>query len=172
MKSHLTLCVAAAAVLCLASCAGYRAGNHPPTQLAGIRTIAVPMFGNATQHPRAESIATSAVTDAIVLDGTYRLAGSGEADAVLEGELLDIDYSTIRSTRFDTLRPEELANTVVLSWKLRDARDPTRILASGESRGSSQLFVANNLQTARNNALPEALERAGESLVSQLANGY
>jgi Lipopolysaccharide-assembly len=171
MKTHLT-CGVVAAALCLASCAGYRAGSNQPAQLSGIRTIAVPMFGNATQHPRAEALATSAVTDAIILDGTYLLAGSGQADAVLEGELRDIDYSTIRSTRFDTMRPEELANTVVLSWTLRDARDPTRILASGESRGSSQLFVANNLQTARNNALPEALERAGESLVSQLANGY
>ena len=28
------------------------------------------------------------------------------------------------------------------------------------------------LQTARNNALPEALERAGEALVSRIANGY
>lgn len=165
-------CLAAAAALALASCAGYRAGNNKPANLAGIRTIAVPMFGNATQHPRAEALATSAVTDAIVLDGTYRIARPDQADAVLEGELRDIAYSTIRSTRFDTLRPEELANNVVLSWKLRDARDPTRILASGESRGTSQLFVANNLQTARNNALPEALERAGESLASQLANGY
>jgi hypothetical protein len=59
-----------------------------------------------------------------------------------------------------------------LSVALRDARDPTKILASGKSSGSSQLFVSENLQTARNNALPEALERAGEALVSTLANGY
>lgn len=172
MKHSVTASLAAAAALVLASCAGYRAGNKKPADLAGIATIAVPMFDNATQHPRAEALATSAVTDAIALDGSYRIVDRGRADAVLEGQLREVAYSTVRSTRFDTLRPEELANTVVLSWTLRDARDPTRILASGESRGTSQLSVASNLQTARNNALPEALERAGEALASQLANGY
>ena len=70
------------------------------------------------------------------------------------------------------LLPEELGNTVHIDWTLREAKDPTKILASGKSSGKSQLFVSSNLQTARNNALPEALERAGENLVSRLANGY
>jgi hypothetical protein len=83
-----------------------------------------------------------------------------------------IDYSMIRATRLDTLRPEELANTATIEWTLRDARNPMRVLASGTSSGSSQLFVTSNLQTARNNALPEALARAAEALTSSLANGF
>jgi len=140
--------------------------------MARVKCIAVPMFANATLHPRAEAIATSAVANAFVQDGTYRITGMNQADAVLEGTLSGIKYSTIRGTRLDTLHPEELANTVTLTWTLRDARDRTKVLASGTSSGSSELFVATNLQTARNNALPEALERAGEALVSRLANGY
>ncbi len=154
------------------SCAGYRLGGSKPKSLAKVNSIAVPMFANSTLHPRAEALATSAVTNAIVLDGTYRLANRDAADSVLEGELHRIDYSTIRGTRLDTLLPQELANTVTIRWVLRDARDPTKVLASGTSSGSSQLFVDSNLQTARNNALPEALERAGEALVSRIANGY
>jgi hypothetical protein len=61
---------------------------------------------------------------------------------------------------------------VNLKWVLRDARDPTKVLATGSSSGTSQLYVSENLQTARNNALPEALERAGEALVSRIADGY
>ncbi len=156
----------------LASCAGYQLGASKPASLARVRTIAVPMFANATLHPRAEALATSAVADAFIQDGTYRLAKPNQADAVLEGNLKSIKYSTIRGTRFDTLLPEELANTVTIDWTLRDARDPNKVLASGKSSGTSQLFVSSNLQTARNNALPEALERAGEALVSRLANGY
>jgi hypothetical protein len=68
--------------------------------------------------------------------------------------------------------PEELNSSVSLTWTLRDSRNPTRILASGQSIGRSKFFVDSNLQTARNNALPDALERAGEALVSTLANGY
>ena len=161
-----------APVLLLASCAGYQLGATKPASLEQVKTVAVPMFSNATLHPRAEAIATSAVANAFVQDGTYRIAGRDRADAVLEGKLSEIDYKAIRGTRLDTLLPEELANTVTLEWKLLDARDPTKVLASGKSSGTSQLFVSSNLQTARNNALPEALERAGEALVSRLANGY
>jgi Lipopolysaccharide-assembly len=161
-----------APALFLVSCAGYQLGGTKPAAMARVKTVAVPMFSNATLHPRAEAIATSAVANAFVQDGTYRIATRDQADAVLEGNLRSIKYSTIRGTRLDTLLPEELANTVTIDWTLRDARDPTKILASGKSSGTSQLFVSTNLQTARNNALPEALERAGEALVSRLANGY
>ena len=158
--------------LLLVSCAGYRLGNTKPASLSRVRTVAVSMFRNATLHPRAEALATSAVANAFIQDGTYRLGAADHADAVLDGELTSITYSTIRGTRYDTLLPEELGNSVALNWTLRDAHDPTKVLASGSSKGRSQLFVGSNLQSARNNALPEALERAGEALVSRLANGY
>ena len=161
-----------APALLLVSCAGYQLGGTKPASLKQVKTIAVPMFSNATLFPRAEALATSAVANAIVQDGTYRIGKVDNADAILEGNLRNIKYSTIRGTRLDTLLPEELRNTVTIEWELRDARNPTKVLASGSSSGSSQLFAGSNLQTARNNALPEAFERAGEALVSRLANGF
>ncbi len=158
--------------LLLVSCAGYHLGSSKPTALVRVKTIAVPMFRNGTLHPRAEALATSAVADAFVKDGTYRLANLDHADAVLIGSLSKISYSAIRGARFDTLLPEELTNSTTLTWQLLDAKDRTKVLAQGSAAGNSQLFVSTNLQTARNNALPEALERAGETLVSQLANGF
>lgn len=162
----------AALCFCLVSCAGYHIGPRKPPSLKEVDTISVSVFENDTLHPRVGAMATSAVASAITLDGTYKIVSAGEADAVLEGTVRRIQYNRIRSRRFDTLRPEELENTVILAWVLRDAKDPTKVLASGTSRGSSQLFVASNLQTARQAALPEATERAGEALVSTLANGY
>ncbi len=157
---------------CLVSCAGYQLGGVKPASLAQIHNISVPMFSNASLHPRAEALATSAVANAIVQDGTYKISTADRADAILEGKLASIKYTAIRGTRRDTLLPEELTSTATIDWTLRDARNPTKVLASGTSVGTSQLFVSSNLQTARNNALPEALERAGEALVSQIANGY
>jgi hypothetical protein len=160
------------ALLALTSCVGYHLGGTKPTTLADVRRIAVPMFSNTTMHPRAEAIATSAVADAISADGTYRISEADQADAILEGTVRRIDYNMIRATRLDTLRPEELANSATIEWTLRDSRNPTRVLALGTSSGTSQLFVTSNLQTARNNALPEALSRAAEALTSSLANGF
>ena len=64
----------------MVSCAGYHLGGTKPPSLAGVRTVSVPMFANGTQEPRAEALATTAVTDAIVRDGTYRLADRGSAN--------------------------------------------------------------------------------------------
>lgn len=155
-----------------ASCAGYGLGGAKPPSLANVKSIAIPMFGNATLEPRAEALATSAVADALVQDGTYRLADRGTADAVLEGKLQGIKYSTLRSSRLDSLLAEELTNEVRIDWVLRDAKDPTKVLASGSSKGHSSFFVDSNLQTARRNALPDAFGRAGTNLVSRLASGF
>lgn len=158
--------------LALASCAGYQLGGSKPPSLAHVKSIAVPMFSNGTLEPRAEALATSAVTAAIVQDGTYKLAGKDGADAVLEGNIRGIKYSTLRSSRLDTLLAEELTNEVTIDWILRDARDPTKVIASGSSVGNSTFFADSNLQTARRNAMPDAFERAGTNLVSRISSGY
>lgn len=168
MKLSLLLCP----LLLLASCAGYHLGNAKPAALARVSSIAVPMFANDTQHPKAEAIATSAVSNAFSHDGTFRITNSAHADAILEGRIKSITYAALRGRRLDTTHPEELVSTITLEWSLKDASNPTRLLATGSSVGSSQLFVGADLQTARNNALPDALERAAEALVSRLANGF
>jgi len=154
------------------SCAGYQLGGAKPSSLAPIEKISVSMLTNGTLHPRAEAIATSAITDALVQDGTYRLSELSNADAVLEGEINGIEYSPLRSSRLDSFVAEELTNTVFITWRLLDARDPTKVLASGGSSGRSTFFADSNLQTARQNALPDAFERAAQALVSRLASGY
>jgi|AntRauTorckE6833_2_1112554.scaffolds.fasta_scaffold03484_6 hypothetical protein len=156
----------------LASCAGYQLGGAKPSALASVEKISVSMFENGTLHPRAEAIATSAVTDAFVQDGTYELTDLDTADAVLEGEISEIVYDPLRSSRFDSLVAEELTNRVYITWRLLDARDPTKVIMSGQNLGRSTFFVDPNLQTARHNALPDAFERAAQGLVSRLASGY
>lgn len=161
-----------APVVLLASCAGYQLGETKPALMKGVKTIDVRMFANSSFMPRANAVATSAVAEAIVQDGTYRIASLDKADAILEGDLSSIKYQPIRGRRFDTLRPEELVNTVTISWKLLNAKDPTKVIMAGSSQGSSKFFATSNLQTDRNNALTDAAERAGVALVSTLANGY
>jgi len=156
----------------LSSCAGYQLGGAKPPSLASVQRISVSMLENGTLHPRAEAIATSAVTAAVVQNGTYRLSDLDHADAVIEGEVTSIDYSALRGSRLDALAAEELTNTVKISWRLKDARDPTKLLASGSSMGQSTFFVDSNLQTARQNALPDAFERAAQNLILRISSGY
>jgi membrane peptidoglycan carboxypeptidase len=154
------------------SCVGYRFGGTKPPSLTEVKTISIPMFANDTMEPRAEALATSAVANAFTQDGTYRIVGSDKADAMLEGRIGTINYTTLRSSRIDALLAEELNNQVTIHWVLKDAKDPTKVLASGSSLGQSRFFADSNFQTARRNALPDALARAGQNLVSRLSSGY
>ncbi len=165
-------CLLPLVALATASCTGYQLGGAKPAVLRDVKNITIPMFHNDTLHPRAEALATSAAADAMVQDGTYRITSLDKADAVLEGTVRTIDYMALRTARLDTLRPEELQNTVTLTWTLKDAKNPAKTLASGISTGTSRFFVDSNLQTSRTNALPDALQRASESMVSKLANGF
>lgn len=159
-------------VILLASCGGYHLGDSKPAATKAVKTIDVRMFSNSSFLPRANAVATSAVAAAIVQDGTFRIASLDHADAILEGSVASIKYTPIRGRRFDTLRPEQLVNTITLQWKLHDAKDPTRIIMEGISTGRSDFFTSSNLQTDRNNAVADAAQRAGVALVSTLANGY
>ena len=60
----------------------------------------------------------------------------------------------------------------VLLWTLKETTLPGKTLAAGAAVGTSSFFVDRDLQTARNNALPDAMERASQAIVSQLANGF
>ncbi len=162
-----------APVLCLVSCAGYQLGGDQ-TRIAGAGEIHRRAdVCQVTLHPRGPRRSPpppwpmpSCRTAPIASPGWTRRTPCSKASSP------SIKYTAIRSTRSNTLRPEELANTVSIHWTLRDAKNPTKILASGKSSGTSQFYVAPNLETARNNALPDALERAAEALVSRLASGY
>lgn len=158
--------------LCLTACTGYQVGGNKPTHLAAIQTIHLATVRNDTQFPRAAAHATNAIAEAIVQDGTYRLGAPDQADASLQATLSTISYGQVRSTRNDSLRPEELEMTVHFEWSLVAADDPLHILEKGRSSGTTRFFVDPNLQTARQTAIPDALKRAAESLVGRLADSF
>ncbi|MDB4544790.1 LPS assembly lipoprotein LptE [Akkermansiaceae bacterium] len=163
------------ALCCLAlltACAGYRLGGEKPPHLAAVQTIYVPLAKSRTLFPRSEALTTNLVVDAITHDGTYRIGTASDSDATLLLTLAEISYRQTRSDRRDTLRSEELSLEVKVNWQLVDPRRPGKPLEEGSNNGRTRLFVDDNLQTARANALPDALQRAAQAIVSRIADGF
>jgi hypothetical protein len=156
----------------LNSCAGYKLTGQRPQALAHVQSIRVPLFENKTLIPRGEVLATNSIVDAITRDGTYRIADDSKADASLHGSVESVAYNQVRSTRLDTLRSEQLENTIIIRWELRDAKNPLKVLARGKAEGSSRFAIDGNLQTARTNALPDAMQRAATQVVGRLTDDY
>ncbi len=163
-----SLALAASCIL-LSHCAGYTLGGNRPEQLVGVQSIAVPLAQNDTLTPRADVLTTNSVVDALTRDGSYKIRKTESADTILKITLKSIRFGQLRSARTDTLQPEELDMKVLLKWKLMSG---ATVLTEGTTIGRSRFFVANNLQRARDNALPDALRRAAESLTARLADGY
>ncbi|MEN8774689.1 MAG: LPS assembly lipoprotein LptE [Akkermansiaceae bacterium] len=155
----------------LTSCSGYRFGGHKPEHLSGLQSISVPLAKSRVIFPRVEAHTTNSMVDALVSDGTYRLAASGGADATLIITLEELEYDQVRSSTIDVLRSEELQVEVTVSYQLIDNKRPGVVLDEGRADGNSRLFVDDNLQTARVNALTDALQRASQSIIARLADG-
>ena len=155
----------------LASCAGYQFGGNKPEHLRGTESISIPLAKSRVIFPRVEANNTNTMVDAQVREGTNRLSKYRMADATLLITLEAIDYQQVRSSTVDVLRSEELQLRVTVSYKLADNKRPGIVLEAGRERGDSRLFVDDNLQTARMNALPDALQRATQSIIARLADG-
>lgn len=158
--------------LLLCSCAGYHLQGQRPKALRHVDSIRVEMFENKTLIPRGEALATNSLVDALCADGSYRVADTDHADAVLQGRIESITYNQVTSTRLDTLRSEELQNNITIIWELRDAQNPLKILAQGKAIGTSRFAIDSNLQTARTNALPDAMQRAATQVVGRLTDDF
>lgn len=157
----------------LSCCTGYQLQSGRPAAMAHVTKIHVPLFENKTLIPRGEVLATNSVIDAIVADGTYRLASAADADAILIGSVQSVSYSQVRATRLDTMRSEEMENTINIKWELRGNHTQNmKVLSSGKARGSSRFAIDANQQTARQNALPDAFQRAATQVVGRLTDDF
>ena len=164
--------VAALALFSLGGCAGYRIGPVQPYYLRSVHTIAVPTFANKTLLPRIAVLVTDSVIKQFQQDGTYRIVGDDEADAILKGDIVRIYRAPARSVRGNVLATTEF----VLSLRVRYSlivRSTGKVLANpAEVVGWTSFFVGPDITSDERQALPLAAEEAAIHLVSQLSEGW
>lgn len=88
-----------------------------------INTVAVPIFRNSTPEPAIESLITRAVVEAFSTNGRLKVVGSGQADAILDGEIIAYSVSSIAFDQNANVRLYRLQVTVNL--RMRDVRRNT-----------------------------------------------
>ncbi|MEX2577931.1 MAG: LptE family protein [Verrucomicrobiales bacterium] len=179
--------------LALCGCAGYQLGSVKPAAYEGINKLHVPPFKNSTLEPRLSSLVTNAVLKEMQADGTYQVSTRSNADAVLVGEIRNVEKRQLRAVRTDTLRSQELRLYIVVDFHLEDPHTGARIETTavrslpgkdgvveeetlrtrqGRVRGETIQFVDESFQVGERNALAVAAEDLAGRLVSLLANGW
>ena len=162
----------AAIALLLGGCAGYHLGPVQPKLMKGIKTIAVPSFRNETLIPRMEVLAADSVIKQIQQDGTYKIASSANADAVIEGVVLEVRRHGARSVISDVLTQREYLLTVVLRYTVTK-RSTGEEIDIGRAIGSTSFFVSgSDVNQDERQAIPLALADAAVHLVSHISEGW
>lgn len=109
------LLLAAACLLPLAGCAGYRSGNaslYPPD----IHTVYVPMFESDSFRRNLGEQLTEAVVKQIELDTPYKVVSTPDADSVLTGRILGDTKRVVVEDINDQPRDTEVNIVVQVSW--------------------------------------------------------
>ena len=138
----------------------------------GVHSIAVPTFRNETLIPRMEVLAADCVIKQLQQDGTFKVASSDSADAVVEGTVVSVRRYGARSVRSDVLKQREYTVILAIRYGVRK-KGSDDLIDSGLIAGTTSFFVSgNDVNQDERQALPLALSDAATRLVSHLTEGW
>jgi hypothetical protein len=163
---------AALLLLSLGGCAGYHVGPIQPYYLRSVHSIAVPTFDNKTLVPRIAVLVTDSVIKQFQQDGTYRIAGDDQADAILKGEITRISRAPVRSVRGNVLATTEFNLSLRVRYSLVVRGSGTVLSSPTEVIGTTSFFVGPDITSDERQAFPLAAEALATRLVSQLSEGW
>ena len=156
----------------LGGCAGYHIGPVQPYYLRAVHTIAVPTFANKTLVPRISELVTDSVIKQFQQDGTYRIVGDDQADAILKAEIRRINRAPARSVRGNVLATAEFNLSMSVRYTLVERGSGKGIAGPTEVWGTTSFFVGPDITSDERQALPLAAEDLAIRLVSQLSEGW
>jgi Lipopolysaccharide-assembly len=154
----------------LAGGCGYTVGGTLPSN---IQTIAVPIFKNLTREPAVESLITRAVVEAISTNGRLRLARSGEADAILEGDITGYGIASIAFDQNANVRLYRL--TVTVNLRLRDLKQNKLLFQQNQVQEQSDFRVQGQVSqtiSSEETALRTAATDIGRSIVALVVTRF
>lgn len=152
------------ALAVLLSGCGYTVNGTLPSH---INTVAVPIFQNRTAEPAIEGFITRAVVQAFSTNGRLKVVGTGQADAVLHGEIIGYSVTSIAFDQDSNVRQYRLVVTVNL--RMRDVRRNTMLFRQDAVREQADFRVQGTVSqtiSREETALQAAAVDIGRSIVS------
>ncbi len=154
----------------LAGC-GYHVGGVKPAALSRMDSFCVEMFSNTSTQPQVSMQLTSALTDALQSDGTYRLVRRGAADFVVSGQVVSITPVSLTTDWRDTYRSSEIGLLLKVRYVVRDGKSGEELTSGGVTTESSYFNQDGvNVQNARINALSYAARQAADEIAARLTS--
>src|SRR5437016_14085474 len=147
----------------LAGCGYSLRGNLP----GHIRSVAVPVVMNRTSEPAVENILTQAVVQAFSTNGRLRVVKPDQADAILEGEV--VDYQILALAFDPRANIQQYRLVVTMNLRMRDVRSNTLLFEQPrfQEKSDFRVFGAVSQTISREEtALQAAAVDIGRAIVS------
>lgn len=157
----------ALAAFTLGSC-GYHLGGYKPDIMDNMNTFCVDMFENETVQPSVSVYMTSAMTNALQADGTYRLAPRDEADFIVKGSVTHIDRESLTTSTKDSYISTQIGVRVHVKYELVDRKTGARITSGSVNEMASYFNQVGSTITSMESALFYATNKVADDIVLNL----
>jgi len=143
----------------LAACGHYGTSGRTA---GDIKKIAIPYLENETTEPEIEIEITQRIIDGLVKDNTLKVTGEEDADAVLEGSV--IQYSNVPFTFSNELQADQYRLLVGLRVSLLDKKQNIYIWQDKSIQKHANYY----LETSTEQTYEKALEDIYRDIVEEI----
>lgn len=171
MKTQPTLAfLALAAILGLSACTDVALRPGLPDYIS---KLAVPTFQNRTSQPNVNNELTQEVTQNFLIDGRIDLVSSDQANAILEGTVVQYLLEPLLLDVHNT--PQQYKMRVILRLSLKDTKAGKPIWTEDAFEDSTTYYVANTLGITpedENTARRRLIQQIARKIVSRVIEGF
>ena len=160
---------AAALVLGLCGCAGYRLGPVHPELTSG-KTIQVNFFENRTLEPRLVEAVNRALRKSLQQDGSYKLNTRGDGDVIVNGAVLRYERQGVSFQPNDILTVRDYQVTLTVKLTATE-RASGKVVFDREVTGRTTVRVGSDLASADRQALPLLADDFARKATTLLVEG-
>lgn len=146
-------------------CVGYRVGSMLP---ADIRTVYVPTFENTSSEPLLEVYTTRSVITRIQQDGSLKIAGPEEADALLTVTIVDFDLQALAFDQQRRAAADEYRMYITANVHMVRRATGETIAESPGITGQATFLVSGDMTSSKQTAYPKAAEDLANLIVQRL----
>lgn len=123
-----------------------------------------------TYKPRMEQDITKAIIDKFIFDGNLKIAQPGDADVILNGELVDFRREALRYDEDNNI--EQYRAVIVVKIALKDVKNNKELWHFDNFAGSYDYYTVGSQAKSEDTAVTEAINDLARRVVEQTIEAW
>ena len=156
-------------ILGLSGCCGYKLGTSLPPNITSIN---VKSFYNRSGEPDVETAVTSATVREFQKNGSLRMAGADEADAIVEATVTGVKLEPLRYAKDRATETTEFRLLLTAEVVLKDRKTGKILSAHSGLTGKTAFVPAGDLSSAKRRAIPTAAQDLAHRIVDAVVEAW